>query len=483
MMRATQKAWRLRRISMSLGLALLVASCSCSTSETTTELVVWQTETDPRAKAVLEDLAVSFERSHPGVDVTIESVPWGSLSERLTSALRSNDPPDIAHLQPFMTYSLVQRGQLSPIDDVIANLERTNGPILPAVRDLQLFDGRRYGLAYAVGVTGWTFDVRKAGGVAPPYPTDTTGTISEDALFRYLAQVRARNPEASVLIPGGTPFFMEQLFGELVANAGGRLYDPATRQFLFKSEPARRALRFFVRLRQAGMVTADWQGQQYVDQFSRLASPGAVFLTPVTYARASVAIERTLGSGGTSQANSNTFRFMSPPTLQPNGRPVATIDAEPFVIFQHTEREQLPGGGTKRQLAAEFLQAFYARDNYLRFVGTVPIHLTPVFSRLAEDPVYLGAIHPGWLEWHRHTLAFLRDPNLTRPILVPGPNASTLSDDLRNPYLLQLQAQGIISRAIGQAMEPNADVERILDTAQAAAMRLVDRQVQPAPSR
>lgn len=462
--------------------AAFLSACGGEEGEPSTDLIVWQTETDPKAKEVLEEIATQFEQSHPRVDVKIESIPWGSLSEKLSTALRNDDPPDIAHLQPFMAYGLVERGLLSPVDDLISDLEKANGPILPAVRDLQLFDGRRYGLAYAVGVTGWTFDVRKAGGLPLPYPAETTGTVSQDTLFRFLKQVKARNPQASVLLPGGSPFFMDQLFGELVANAGGRLYDPASRTFLFNTEPAKRALQFFVRLKDEGLLSPDWQGQQYVDQFSRLAQPGSILLTPVTYGRASVAIEKTLGADGAGQASASVFPFLSPPTVAATSRPVATIDAEPFVIFEHTEEERIPGGGTKRQLAADFLRSFYAKDNYLRFVSTVPIHLTPVFERLASDPVYVGSIHSGWSEWHRHTLALLADPNLTRPILVPGPNASTLEQDLRNPYLLQLQAQGIISRAIGKALEPNADIDAILEAAQAAAMRLVDRKIEPAGS-
>lgn len=467
----------LRLLSVAIAASVLTTSCTNENSGDETELVVWQTETDPRAKEVLDKIAKEFEATHPGVSVKIESVPWGSLSEKLSTALRSNDPPDVAHLQPFMAYSLVEQGHLSPIDDVIDDVEKANGEIFPAVKDLQLFDKKRYGLAYAVGVTGWTFDARKSGGVALPYPADTTKTITEDALFGYLAKVKARNPQAAVLLPGGTPFFMDQLFGELVANAGGRLYDPATRKFLMTSEPAKRALRFFVRLKNAGLLSPDWQGQQYVDQFSRLASPGAVFLTPVTYARASVAIEKTLGAENSTQASATNFRFMPPPS---NGAPVATIDAEPFVIFEQTEREKVAGGGTKRALAADFLRAFYRKDNYLKFVSTVPIHLTPVFMPLANDPAYISSFRKEWMPWHEHTLAFLANRNLTRPILVPGPNAATLAEDLRNPYLLQLQAQGIISRAISQALEPNADVDKILEDAQAAAMRLVDRQIRPA---
>jgi ABC-type glycerol-3-phosphate transport system substrate-binding protein len=457
-----------------------LTACPDPNAEESSELVVWQTETDPEAKKVLEKLEQDFEKSHSGIDVKIESVPWGSLSEKLATAIRSNDPPDIAHLEPFMAYGLVERGLLTPIDDVVATIERENGPILPAVRHLQTFDGHDYGIAYAVGVTGWTFDMRKAGGANLPYPPETTGTISDEGLFRYLAQVRSRNPDARVLLPGGTPFFMEQLFGELVGNAGGRLYDPATRQFLLNTEPARKALQFFVRLNQQGLLSPDWKGQQYVDQFARLAQPDGVFLTPVTYARASVAIEKTLGTSGSRDGNSNVFRFMSPPIMKAGARPIATIDCEPFVIFERTRQQKVPGGKTKRDLAAEFLRTFYSRQYYLPFVSTVPIHLTPIFEPLAQDPAYLKAIKPGWLEWHRHTMAFLTDPDLTRPILVPGPSSATLSQDLRNPYLLDLQAQGIISRAINRALEPGADLEAILNDAQAAATRLVQQPVRPA---
>jgi ABC-type glycerol-3-phosphate transport system substrate-binding protein len=474
-----------RLITISSVLAILAATalpltaCTDREAAESSELIVWQTETDPAAKAELEKLEQAFEKAHPGIDVKIESVPWGSLSEKLATSIRSDDPPDIAHLEPFMAYGLVERGLLSPIDDVVSAIERENGPILPAVRNLQSFDGHHYGIAYAVGVTGWTFDMRKAGAPNFPYPADTSGTITEDNLFRYLAEVKARNPNARVLLPGGTPFFMEQLFGELVANAGGRLYDPGTRQFLLNTEPARKALQFFVRLNQQGLLSADWKGQQYVDQFARLAQGDGVFLTPVTYARASVAIEKTLGADGAGQATADVFRFMSPPTSRTGARPVATIDCEPFVIFERTSQQKVPGGGTKRELAAEFLRAFYSRGHYLPFVSTVPIHLTPIFERLAQDAAYLRAIKPGWLEWHRHTMAFLTDPELTRPILVPGPSSATLGQDLRNPYLLDLQAQGIISRAINKALEPDADLEAVLNEAQAGATRLVQQRVTP----
>ncbi|MDB5711574.1 MAG: sugar transporter substrate-binding protein [Sphingomonas bacterium] len=463
-------------------LSLMLGSCSKKPDAEPTSLVVWQTETDPRAKAVLDEVAGQFERDNPGVKVSIESVPWGALSEKLTTALKSDAPPDVAHLEPFMTYSLVERGLLSPIDDVVADIQKENGPIFPAVLDLQLFDEHRYGIAYAVGVTGWTFDMRKANGAAFPYPAQSTSTISEDALFSFLADVKRRNPKATVLLPGGTPFFMDQLFGELVANAGGRLYDPATRQFLLTSEPAKRALRFFVRLRDAGMLSPDWQGQQYADQFSRLAGMGErgdIFLTPVTYARASVAIEKTLATN-LSQANATNFRFMSAPTNQLAGPSVATIDCEPFVIFSHTEKEKGVGNLSKRDLAARFLRAFYKRKNYLKFVSTVPIHLTPIFSNLAQDPAYLSSFRKEWRPWHDRTLTLLSEKRYTRPILVPGPDNSTLEEDLRNPYLLPLQAQGIISHAITEALAPGADIDKILTTAQAAAMRLVDRQIQPA---
>ena len=63
--------------------AIVMIGCSPSTSTTATPpsgqktvLRVWQTETDKRAKEVLQNMKQAFEAKYSNVDVQIESVGW-----------------------------------------------------------------------------------------------------------------------------------------------------------------------------------------------------------------------------------------------------------------------------------------------------------------------------------------------------------------------------------------------------------------------
>lgn len=460
-------------------LAAPLSGCDWFGQERRTRLVVWQTETDEGAKDELDRLRRAFETSHPDVEVLIEAIPWGSLAARLNTAIRTDSLPDIAHVQPFMAYSLVERGLLEPISDLVAELDRGDR-ILPAVRDLQRFNGEHYGLAYAVGITGWTFDLSKASGLPLPYPEATTGGPTTTQVLDYLQSVRGANPEATVLLPGGTPFFIDQLVGELVSNAGGRLYDVRSGEWLFESPEVRAAFQFLLQLRERSLLDPDWQSQSYTDQFPRLAAHDGVFVTPVTYARARVAIERTLKNTDRSDlADDANFRFVSPPVF-PEARakgvrdPIATIDCEPFVVFRKRAAEPYKNG-TKRDLCIDFLKAFFEPTAYLRFCQKVPIHLTPIFTDVADSEAYRGSF-AGFEGWHDHTMAYLRDAWRTRPILVAGHDPSTLEADLKNPYLLDLQARNVISDAVVKLLtDPRPDLGAVLAEAQRRAKEITER--------
>lgn len=480
-----------RRSVLAGGAAVLalapLAGCDAFNGGQKTRLVVWQTETDEGAKNALDAMRQAFEeRFQNKVEVVIESIPWGSLAARLNTAIRTDSLPDIAHVQPFMAYSLVERGLLEPISDLVADLD-AGGRILPAVKNLQRFDGEHYGLAYAVGITGWTFDLSKAEGRALPYPSETTGTVSTDQILTYLQAVKAANPGATLLLPGGTPFFIDQLVGELVSNAGGRLYDPRSGEWLFQSAEVKAVFEFLLQVRERGLLDPNWQSQSYTDQFPRLAAGDGVFVTPVTYARARVAIQSTLEKTDRSAlVNDDNFRFVSPPIF-PNARrmglvdPVATIDCEPFVIFRKRAAEPY-GNGTKRSLCIDFLKAFYEPAAYLHFCQQVPIHLSPIFSDVAEQKEYKDTF-VGFEAWHEHTMAYLRDPHRTRPILVAGHDPDTLESDLKNPHLLDLQARNIISDSVVRVLtETRPDIDAILASTQARANEITGRSPPPPSS-
>ena len=150
-----------------LALSVVIGS-SCTPRQQQTTLCIWQTAVDPKAVAVLKEIGAEFERTHPGVRVEIESVAWGDLSSKLTAAVGAGNPPDIAHLEPFMFSSMQSKNLLEPLDDVISSLNPDD--IYPAVKDLQLFEGHRYGIAHAFGITyfGYRKDIADRRGLKVP---------------------------------------------------------------------------------------------------------------------------------------------------------------------------------------------------------------------------------------------------------------------------------------------------------------------------
>lgn len=444
----------------------ILIGCGGKQEPTKTTLRVWQTETDKEAVAVLNDIVSEFKSQNPEVDIQLESVAWNSLSEKLTVALRTNNEPDIAHLEPFMVNSLVSRNLLLPIDDVIEEIQTDNNDtIFESLRDLQLFHGKRYGIAYAVGTTGFAYRKDIAAKLSLQIPT------SWKSFVQFCKSISTHSGgKTKVLIPGGDPFFIDQLFAELVANNGGRLFDPSTNKPLFNTRAVIETFEFIRDL--SPWVDPGWQTQGYLDQFNRLGR-GEAGVVPVTYARASKAIENAIISSGTKtlKANPEYFALMHQP-IGPSftGPSIATVDCEPFVIFKSAQNR----GSDKSSNAAyakKFLRMFYQRSHYMRFVSKVPIHLTPVFIGMSRDTTYTSLPHiQTWKQWANQTAEFLENPQRVRPILMPD----VTEGGRAIPFLLEFQANRIISQAVADVLSNKKTPQQASSDAQSQAERLIE---------
>ncbi len=440
----------------------------CHTTQRHTTLRIWQTETDKDAVGVLGQMKKQFEQKYPEVSVEIEAVGWSSLSNKLAVAINTNNAPDLAHLEPFMAASLVNRGLLIPLDDVLAEVERKNGPIFASVRELQQFGGVHYGIAYAVGTTGFAYrkDVAEQYGLKP-------GTTWKEYLKFAEGMRKVTGDKLKVLLPGGDPFFIDQLFAELVANNGGRLFDASTspQRPLLTSRNVIETFEFFRDL--APSVDAGWLTQLYLDQFNRLAR-GEAGNVPVTYARAFQAINAAAANGTLPagvKASPDFFAWMRQP-IGPSyhGLPIATIDCEPYVIFKSAEQRN-GGAVSNAEYARRFLKDFfYEKDAYLKFVNTVPIHLTPIFERFERDVAYQqNPALQQWKAWATQTQEFINAAERTRPILMP--DATEQGRAL--PFLMDFQSNRIISDAITRIVANHEQVSVVAAEAQRKAEDLI----------
>src|SRR5947207_3587530 len=80
--------------------ALLLTAASAGAADKKV-VRLWQTETEPQTLAVLNEMAATYEKTHPDVSIKIEGLAWGDLEKKLTAALAAGAPPDAAHGQPI----------------------------------------------------------------------------------------------------------------------------------------------------------------------------------------------------------------------------------------------------------------------------------------------------------------------------------------------------------------------------------------------
>lgn len=345
-------------------------------------LVVWHTENDPSTHARFSALGEQFRRE-TGRAVVYEYVPWGQLSKRLFAALDARDEnllPDITHLEPYMAYSLYQDSALVDITDVVARIEKAT-PVRAQVRDLQLFGGRRYGLAQHVGVSFILYrqDHLDAIGASAPKTWEEFFAVCE----RLRAQIKTPGYQP-VTAPGVSPFFTEIMFNELLNSAGGRILAGSPTTITLDTPEVRTVLETLSRVAEFASPRR-FRETEYLQQFRHLAAGEATFVM-FAGARAFKALEEREPT-----ASPELYRTLEPPTY--DGRTSYTsLDAEPFVVLTRSDSARV-------ELSKRWLSSFFSWE-YSEFCASVPIQLMPIFESLDDAYERVPAVTK-WQPWYQ----------------------------------------------------------------------------------
>src|SRR5712671_5435965 len=132
--------------------AALLGRAPAALGQPVRELQVWHTEVEPQTVKTIQDTSIAeFERKFPGFKVKQQALGWGDLNTKLLASLAAGGPPDLTHLNPFMTASLDTKNLLRPMDELIRAVGESD--IHEATRKLQYFDGKYYGITHAMGAT------------------------------------------------------------------------------------------------------------------------------------------------------------------------------------------------------------------------------------------------------------------------------------------------------------------------------------------
>jgi multiple sugar transport system substrate-binding protein len=180
---------------LALGTVALAAGCSSHSAD---ESVVrfWAMG---REGEVVAALVPEFERTHPGIRVAVQQLPWSAAHEKLLTAFAGDATPDVCQLGNTWIPEFVALHALERLDARVAaspTIDRSD--YFPGIWDTNVVDGGLYGVAWYVD-TRLLFYRRdllaQAGFAAPPR--------SWNEWQQMLAAIKARaGPDRySILLP------------------------------------------------------------------------------------------------------------------------------------------------------------------------------------------------------------------------------------------------------------------------------------------
>ena len=176
-----------------------------------------------------------------------------------------------------------------------------------------------------------------------------------------------------------------------------------------------------------------WSGQKYLDTQAALAT-GKIAMSYLSGARAIGYIEKYAPDNMRDPEH-----FM--PMLRPHGPSgkvgISALDGENWAVFSQSKYPNE---------AFEFLRLFYKKEHYLQYCHSVPIHLTPIFTSMLNDPAYLANERiKKWKAWHEVMLAGLKGNRFL-------PLGFTRPEDNLLPFLAELDGSSIVADMVVEVM-------------------------------
>lgn len=406
-------------------------------------VTLWHTEPNPSTVAVMDELTARYSKMNPGIKINHEAIPWGDLDTKMQAALAAGAPPDAAHGQTYVERSLSAKGLLLPIDEVIESIGADD--IYDVVRKLDYHDGHYWGLAHAIGVDLDIYrrDLYKEAGVSEETPK------TWDEWHANLQKLT--KPGQAGLSLAGPGFFLNEEVYMWAGSNGGRLFDPDGRP-TFAEQPILEMLEFWKRLDDC-CLPKGWLSHTYADTFANLATGKAAEI--LGWGRGAYEFEKYAPD----VVAADGFGVHPTKPVGPSGDKFLTqLDCEPWMVFKDAKHPQE---------TIDFLKFFFQKDNYTKYIHSVPTHFFPITKSVRQSDEYKA--HPYlekwgfWVDAQENVIAN-HDP---RPLMM------TEWDDLDLPFIQEIATSGILIDMTTDVLRRGKSPKEAADRGQKRAETLI----------
>ncbi|HEX4954633.1 MAG TPA: sugar ABC transporter substrate-binding protein [Thermoanaerobaculia bacterium] len=253
---------------LAAGAAVALLGCACARQQPgAVQLTLWGLG---REGEVVRELIPEFERTHPGVTVRVQQIPWSAAHEKLLTAFVGEATPDVAQVGNTWIPELAALGAMLPLDErVAASAGFDPGDFFPGPWGSNVVDGRLWGLP-------WYVDTRLLF-----YRKDLLRQAGYDEVPRTwsgwreaMARIRATGPPGrwGALLPTDE-WFQPVIFA---LQKGSTILDPEGRHGAFREAPFREAAAFYLSLFEADLAPAA-SINQIANRYQQIAAGELVF--------------------------------------------------------------------------------------------------------------------------------------------------------------------------------------------------------------
>ncbi|HSK97007.1 MAG TPA: extracellular solute-binding protein [Euzebyales bacterium] len=122
---------------------------------------------------VAADLKSDFESAHDGVTVEYQVQQWDGIGEKLTTALASDEPPDVLEIGNTQVAQYAASGGLTDLTDVVGEFDNSDS-WLPGLAEPGQWDGQTYAIPFYAGdrTVIYRTDMFEQAGIEPPTSWD-----------------------------------------------------------------------------------------------------------------------------------------------------------------------------------------------------------------------------------------------------------------------------------------------------------------------
>src|SRR5579875_2846594 len=122
-----QSKWLRRSALVALGVLGLGASTlpAHATTQAVTQLKFWDMLWGPPEYITAsKNLVAQFNKTHPTIQVTYQSIPWANWYQTFATALASGAGPDVSTGAGYQAFQFADKGYILPLDQLVTSMKK-----------------------------------------------------------------------------------------------------------------------------------------------------------------------------------------------------------------------------------------------------------------------------------------------------------------------------------------------------------------------